>query len=314
MTEDLSEARGTTEPAPAAGARVSGTVEGRPGTVTGSSIVRFEEVSLHFGGTPALDRVSFDMGAGETRIVFGAAGSGKTTLLKAAMGLIQPDSGRIDLFGQDITRMKEQELFDLRARVGILFQEGGLFDSLTVEENVAYPLLNQRVLQESRTENNGNGRRSVIERVKEALNFVELGQTLERFPSELSGGMRRRVGIARALVSAPALLLYDSPTAGLDPITANNIIALILKQREERNTATILVTHRYLDGHLIANFRYNPSSGTLERVSRIAGDAGRVTTKFFVMKEGRLVFQGSEAELQAATDPYVQKFRRHGSA
>jgi len=279
-----------------------------------SPVVRFENVSLHFGETPALDHVSFEMSAGETRIVFGAAGSGKTTLLKTALGLIQPDLGRVSLFGQDITDLREQDLFDIRSRVGILFQEGGLFDSLTIEENVAYPLLNQRMFQEAMAQTNGAGHRSVAERVRESLNFVELGQTLEKFPSELSGGMRRRVGIARALVTTPALLLYDSPTAGLDPITANTIIALILKEREERNTATILVTHRYLDGHLIANFRYNPSSGTLERASRTAGETGRVTTQFFVMKEGRLVFQGSQAELQAASDPYIRKFLRHGSS
>ena len=282
---------------------------------TYSAVVRFDDVSLHFGGAPALDHVSFEMGAGETRVVFGAAGSGKTTLLKVALGLIKPDSGRVFLFGQDITDLREQDLFDIRARVGILFQEGGLFDSLTIEENVAYPLLNQRVLnQVSHSQSNGADHRTVEERVQEVLNFVELGQTLEKFPSELSGGMRRRVGIARALVTTPALLLYDSPTAGLDPITANTIIALILKEREERNTATILVTHRYLDGHLISNFRYNPSSGTLERASPAAGVPGRVTTKFFVMKQGQLVFDGPEAELQAATDPYVRKFLRHGSS
>jgi phospholipid/cholesterol/gamma-HCH transport system ATP-binding protein len=279
-----------------------------------SPVVRFEDVSLHFGSTPALDHVSLEMSAGETRIVFGAAGSGKTTLLKVAMGLIRPGSGRVFLFGQDITDLGEQNLFDIRSRVGILFQEGGLFDSLTIEENVAYPLLNQRVFQTQSAHGNGTGNRSVSERVRESLSFVELGQTLEKFPSELSGGMRRRVGIARALVTAPALLLYDSPTAGLDPITANTIIALILKEREMRNTATILVTHRYLDGHLIANFRYNPSSGTLERVSRIAGETGRVSTKFLVMKEGRLVFRGSEAELEDSSDPYVRKFLRHGSS
>jgi phospholipid/cholesterol/gamma-HCH transport system ATP-binding protein len=254
---------------------------------------------------------------GETCILFGAAGSGKTTLLKAAMGLVQPDSGRVFLFGQDITNLKEQELFDIRARVGILFQEGGLFDSLTIAENVAYPLLNQRVLRETAPNAvaPANGTvRTVEERVREVLHFVELDQTLEKFPSELSGGMRRRAGIARALVTAPALLLYDSPTAGLDPITANTIVALILKERELRNTATLMVTHRYLDGHLMANFRYNPSSGTIERAAPPAKESGRVKTRFFVMNAGRLAFEGSEAELQAAQDPYVKKFLRHGSS
>jgi phospholipid/cholesterol/gamma-HCH transport system ATP-binding protein len=278
-----------------------------------SAIVRFDDVSIDFGGEPALENLSFDLRPGETCVLFGAAGSGKTTLLKAAMGLVQPNSGSVFLFGQDITNLTEQELFDIRARVGILFQEGGLFDSLTIAENVAYPLLNQRVLREAR---NGNGAapRSVEDRVKEVLHFVELDQTLEKFPSELSGGMRRRAGIARAMVTDPALLLYDSPTAGLDPITANTIIALILKEREMRNTATLMVTHRYLDGHLMANFRYNPSSGTIERAAQAAGESGRVKTRFFVMNAGRLAFEGSEAELQATQDSYVKKFLRHGSA
>ncbi len=281
-----------------------------PLSTTGASIIRFDDVSLHFGDTPGLDGVSFEMQAGETRVLFGAAGSGKTTLLKVALGLLAPDSGRVYLFGQDITHLKEQDLFDVRARVGILFQEGGLFDSLNIEENVAYPLLNQRALQAAES-SNGNAK-TVEERVLEALNFVELGQTLEKFPSELSGGMRRRVGIARAVVTAPALLLYDSPTAGLDPITANTIIALLLKEREMRNTATIMVTHRYLDGHLMANFRYNSSSGKIERATNVAEESA--TVKFLVMNEGRLVFDGSEAELQAAQDPYVRKFLRHGSS
>jgi phospholipid/cholesterol/gamma-HCH transport system ATP-binding protein len=276
-------------------------------------VVRFEDVSLHFGATPGLDHVSFEMGAGETRVVFGAAGSGKTTLLKTALGLLKPDSGRVFLFGQDITDLKERDLFDIRARVGILFQEGGLFDSLTIAENVAYPLLNHKVFRKGDGSANGDGARSVDERVREALHFVELDHTLEKFPSELSGGMRRRVGIARAEVTIPELLLYDSPTAGLDPITANTIVALILKERELRNTATIMVTHRYLDGHLMANFRYNPTSGTVERMRTVEGP-GRVNTQFFVMNEGRIVFTGSEAELRAAEDPYVKKFQRHGSA
>ena len=219
--------------------------------------------------------MSFEMHPGQTYVVFGAAGSGKTMLLKVAVGLVQPDSGRVSLFGQEITHLREQDLFDMRARVGILFQEGGLFDSLTVAENVAYPLINHRVLRQRR----GGGARTatapparVEDRVRESLRFVELEQTLDKFPNELSGGMRRRVGIARAVVSEPALLLYDSPTAGLDPITANTIIALILKERDLRNTATIMVTHRYQDGHLMANFRYNPNSGQIERAG---GGRGR---------------------------------------
>jgi phospholipid/cholesterol/gamma-HCH transport system ATP-binding protein len=275
-----------------------------------TSVVRFEDVSLRYGSVSALDHLSFEMRAGETRVIFGAAGSGKTQLLKVALGLVRPDSGRVFLFGQEITHLKEQQLFDIRARVGILFQEGGLFDSLNIADNVAYPLRNQPALQQL-VQGNGHAAVSIDDRVREALTFVELEQTLEKFPSELSGGMRRRVGIARALVTAPALLLYDSPTAGLDPITANTIIALLLKEREMRNTATIMVTHRYLDGHLMGHFRYNPSSGNME--PRAAAEESR-GVKLFVMREGRLVFEGTEAELQTVQDPYVQKFLRHGSA
>jgi len=280
-----------------------------------STILRFEDVSLHYDTTVALDHVSFDMHPGQTYVVFGAAGSGKTMLLKVAVCLVRPNSGRVWLFGEEITHLREQNLFDMRARVGILFQEGGLFDSLTVAENVAYPLTNQRVLQHAFAggSSNGNSARSVDERVRESLRFVELEQTLEKFPNELSGGMRRRVGIARAVVSEPALLLYDSPTAGLDPITANTIVALILKERDLRNTATIMVTHRYQDGHLMANFRYNPNSGQVERAGG-GGDVSQVSTKFLVMNEGRLVFEGTEPELQASQDPYVRKFLRVGGA
>ena len=279
-----------------------------------STVVRFEDVSLHFGDTPALDHVSFEMHAGETFVLLGAAGSGKTMLLKVAVGLVRADSGKVSLFGQEITHLREQDLFDIRAKVGILFQEGGLFDSLTIAENVAYPLTNARSMKHAKSSTNGNGARSTEDRVRESLRFVELEQTLDKFPNELSGGMRRRVGIARAVVAEPALLLYDSPTAGLDPITANTIIALILKERDLRNTATIMVTHRYLDGHLMANFRYNPNSGQTERVVRNGKDVSQVTTKFLVMNAGRLVFEGTEMELQASKDPYVRKFVREGGA
>ena len=274
----------------------------------GSPVVQFTDVSLAYGEIPALVHISFAMQAGETRIVLGAAGSGKTTLLKTTVGLVAPDSGHIYLFGEEVTGRRESQLFDIRGKVGILFQEGGLFDSLTIAENVAYPLLNQHALHGD-TYSHPPSDEEVERLVRESLSFVELEHTLDKFPSELSGGMRRRVGIARAVVTAPQLMLYDSPTAGLDPITANTIINLILKGRDLRNAATIMITHRYQDGHLMANFRYNPSSGKIEPAG-----SSQLTTRFFVMREGRLVFEGSETELRASTDPYVQKFGRPGSA
>jgi phospholipid/cholesterol/gamma-HCH transport system ATP-binding protein len=269
---------------------------------TTSEVLRFDDVSLHFNETPALDHVSFAMNAGETRVVFGAAGSGKTMMLKTAVGLEKPDSGRVILFGEDVTDFKESALFAIRSKVGILFQEGGLFDSMNIADNVAYPLLNQQ------TRRNGHGPLSEAEvdaKVLQTLNFVELGATLQKYPSEVSGGMRRRVGIARAVVTEPPLVLYDSPTAGLDPITANLIIHLLIKERDSQNTAAILVTHRYQDGHLMANFRYNPDSGQIEPARDVEG---RAKTKFFVMNEGRLVFDGSETELRASQDSYIRKF------
>jgi phospholipid/cholesterol/gamma-HCH transport system ATP-binding protein len=271
-----------------------------------ASVVRFEDVCLDFGDAPALEHVSFELRAGETRVVYGVAGSGKTTLLKAALGLVKPDSGTIFVFGEDATNFDEAAWFKVRARMGILFQEGGLFDSMTIAENVAYPLLNRQTSQNGHG-GGVSGGETVDERVREALRFVELEQTVDKFPAELSGGMRRRVGIARATVTEPPLVLYDSPTAGLDPITANTIINLILKERDLRNAASIMVTHRFQDGHLMANFRYNPTNGQIERMGR---DGSQVSTQFFVMREGRLVFAGTQAELKASADPYIEKFAR----
>jgi phospholipid/cholesterol/gamma-HCH transport system ATP-binding protein len=267
-------------------------------------LLKFDKVNLKFDEIVALDTVSFELHAGDTRVVLGAAGSGKTTLLKAGIGLIRPDSGKIYLFDQEITGLKEAQLFHIRSGVGVLFQEGGLFDSVTVEENVAYPLLNRAQHAESMQE--------VEAKVREALRFVELEQTLEQYPSELSGGMRRRVGIARAVVSEPPLVLYDSPTAGLDPITANTIMALIAKERDSTNTANLIVTQRYQDGQLMANFRYNRSSGHLEPVSSNGAEgalgSNPTRTVFMVMKDGRVVFEGTQHELEASQDDYVQKF------
>lgn len=266
----------------------------------GGPVLRFEGVTVVFDEARALEEVSFQVYAGESRVILGAAGSGKTVLLKTALGLIRPDRGRVWVFGQDITGMPEPELFAVRARIGVLFQEGGLFDSLTIEENVGYPLENQPSLRCPPAERR--------RRVEEALRFVGLEHTLEKYPSELSGGMRRRVGIARAVVTEPELVLYDSPTAGLDPITAYTIVALIVKERDLRNTTTIVVTHRYQDAHFLAGYRWDPESGGLQPAL-----PGHTRTRFLVLREGRLVFEGTREELEASRDPYLMKFvRREG--
>jgi phospholipid/cholesterol/gamma-HCH transport system ATP-binding protein len=261
-----------------------------------ASLLRFENVTVVFNdGTKALDNVSFDLREGETRILLGAAGSGKTVLLKAAMGLVPTTSGKVYLFDEDATNKPEVQLFDLRSKVGMLFQESALFDSMTVAQNVAYPLLNQKAIKMPREK--------MEPAVRDSLRFVELEQTMEKFPSELSGGMRRRVAIARAVVNKPPLLLYDSPTAGLDPITAHTIMALIIKERDVDNTTAVVVTYRYQDGNLVANFRYNPDSGRLDP----AGKAGTGTI-FMVLQEGRLVFEGDQVSLESSGDPYISKF------
>ncbi|MGO9256906.1 MAG: ABC transporter ATP-binding protein [Bryobacteraceae bacterium] len=263
-----------------------------------AAILRFDHVSVSFDEVKALDDVSFEAREGESRVILGAAGSGKTVLLKTALGLVKPDAGKVFAFGNDLTTMRERDLFDMRSRMGMLFQESALFDSLTIEENVAYPLVNQKSIQ--------CPKREVHSRVEQALEFVELGGTLDKFPSELSGGMRRRAGIARAVVTEPPLVLYDSPTAGLDPITAYTIIALLIKERDVSHTTTLMVTYRYQDGNLMANFRYNSEQGRLEPARNGAKKAAQ--TVFMVLREGRLIFEGDQDGLEASADPYIMKF------
>ena len=259
------------------------------------SLLRFENVSVSFGDVHALRDVSFNVKKGETRIIMGAAGSGKTVLLKTAMALNAPTSGSVFLFDEEVTGKPEQELFVIRRKLGMLFQESALFDSMTIAQNVAYPLLNQRVNQMPREE--------MEPAVRDSLRFVELEQTVNKYPSELSGGMRRRVAIARAVVTKPPLLLYDSPTAGLDPITAHTIMALIIKERDVDQTTALVVTYRYQDGNLVANFRYNPESGRLDPVSQTG-----TNTIYMVMREGSLIFEGKQAELEASRDSYISRF------
>ena len=269
------------------------------------AIVNFNTVNTRFDETWALHDVSLALKPGETRIILGAAGSGKTTLLKSVIGLVPVDSGSIRLFDQEVTRMSDHDLFPLRAKAGFLFQEGGLFDSLTIGENVEYPLANQQARVPISPEESDR-------RVRDALRFVELEHTINKFPSEVSGGMRRRVGIARAIVTEPPLVLYDSPTAGLDPITANTIMAVVAKERDVRNSASLIVTHRYQDGELMAKFRYDPKSESLVPApEEEQNDPARARTKFMVMREGRIVFIGTERELEASSDPYLKRFFRH---
>ncbi|HET9837100.1 MAG TPA: ATP-binding cassette domain-containing protein, partial [Candidatus Angelobacter sp.] len=193
----------------------------------------FEDVSLHFDELTVLDRVSFELKRGETKVLLGIAGSGKSTILKLCLGLLKPDAGRIYVLGHDITVMSEEDLFDLRSKIGIVFQESALFDSLNVHDNVAFRLTEEHLPEAE-----------IDKRVREALSFVELEEAIDKLPSELSGGMRRRVGIARAIITQPEVLLYDSPTGGLDPITSTTIIELIMKQRDVYKTSALLVSHR----------------------------------------------------------------------
>jgi phospholipid/cholesterol/gamma-HCH transport system ATP-binding protein len=270
-------------------------------------ILELSKLNLKYGESWGLQDVSLTLCPGETYIIFGAAGSGKTTLLKSVIGLVQVETGSIKLFGEDVTRLDEHDFYALRSRAGILFQEGGLFDSLTVGENVEYPLLNQQATDpnpadEAQTE-------PASARARESLRFVELEQTFEKFPSELSGGMRRRVGIARAIVTNPPLVLYDSPTAGLDPITANTIMALVAKQRDTQKTASLIVTHRYQDGMIMSDFRFDPEKNEL--IPFEEGELENSGTKFIVMKDGAIVFSGSRQELESADDSYIKRFIRH---
>jgi phospholipid/cholesterol/gamma-HCH transport system ATP-binding protein len=274
-------------------------------------IIQFEDVSLQYGEVWALRNVSFSLMPGETRVILGEAGSGKTTLIKAVIGLVRVDEGIIKLFDSPVTSLAERELFPLRSKAGIVLQEGGLFDSLCIGENVEYPLLNQQHSEDGRKKGPSKSGRFAV-RAREALRFVELEHTFRKFPSEVSGGMRRRVGIARAIVTEPPLVLYDSPTAGLDPITANTIMALIAKERDTRKTAALIVTHRYQDGEIMANFRYDAAQEELVELSEEDQENPQhIRTKFMVMKEGEIVFFGTRQELESSGDEYVKRFVRH---
>jgi len=258
--------------------------------------VVFEDVWLAFDQTEVLRGVSFSLPAGETKALFGVAGSGKSTILKLVLGLVKPDAGRILVLGEDISQMKEEDLFALRGRIGMVFQESALFDSLTVRENVAYRL----------TEEHGIYDDDIDQRVRESLRFVELEHTLELFPSELSGGMRRRVAIARAIITHPELLLYDSPTGGLDPVTSNTIIELIMKQRDVYRNSALLVTHRLQDAFTLATHEFNPKTNQLRALPR--GQYCDVPMSFLILRDGEVVFDGDVRQLAHTKDEYIREY------
>lgn len=257
-------------------------------------IVEFHDVSIAFEGNQVLSGISFTVLHGETRIILGPAGVGKSVLMKLANGLLEPDSGEIRVFGRSLKGMTERELFELRAHIGMVFQESALFDSLNVEDNVAYQLEEQHV-----------DPHEAHERVVEALRFVELEKAIDKFPSELSGGMRRRVSIARAIINHPDLILYDSPTGGLDPITSNTIIELVVKQRDVSHTTSLLITHRLQDAFTLATHCYNLKDGRMEM---IPGGGIDPNTRFLVLNEGKVVFDGVTLALTHTDDPWIKAY------
>lgn len=266
------------------------------GSTPSSAAVVFEDVHLTFGENEVLRGVSFQLPVGETKALFGVAGSGKSTILKLALGLLPPDSGRITVLGNEVTQMPEQNLYPMRGRLGMVFQESALFDSLTVRENVAYRL----------TEEHGIYDDDIDKRVRESLRFVELEHTLDLFPSELSGGMRRRVAIARAIITHPELLLYDSPTGGLDPVTSNTIVELIMKQRDVYRTSSLLVTHRLQDAFTMATHEFDPKNNTLKALPR--GQYCDVPMSFLILRDGKVTFDGDIRQLATTKDEYIREY------
>jgi len=264
-----------------------------------STVVAFTDVKIGFDEGDVLRGVSFEVMPRETLVLLGETGTGKTLTLKMAAGLLRPTQGKIEVLGQEISSMSETNLLAYRRNLGFVFQEGALFDSLTVGENVAYRLREDRLSEDE-----------IEKRVQEALRFVELEHTGDMLPSELSGGMRRRVSIARILASRPQIVLYDSPTAGLDPVTSQTIIMLILRLRDVFGVTSMMATHRLQDGFGLANFRFDPESKRVVRLREkesAATQDGEPATRFLVYRDGRIYFEGVPEELAESRDAYLQR-------
>ena len=261
-----------------------------------TSAVALSNVSFAFDEHVVLDGVTFDVPKGTMSILLGASGAGKSVILKLILGLLRPDAGTILVDGRRIDRMSESQLLQIRADIGMVFQENALFDSLTVAENVGYRLYEESDMREEQ----------VRARVEEVLGFIGLGEFIDRLPAELSGGQRRRVAIARAMAPRPSLLLFDDPTTGLDPIIATTVDDEIVKLRDLEHVTSILVTHQIRDAFYIATHTAVSADGRVRIVS--AGPSQAQHATFMVLHGGRITFRGSATELLASQDQYLRKF------
>jgi phospholipid/cholesterol/gamma-HCH transport system ATP-binding protein len=259
-------------------------------------VIAFEHVSLAFDDTVVLRDVSFTLGRGHTKIILGASGAGKSISLKLILGLLKPDTGKVYVNAQLINDYTEEQMMKVRADIGMVFQEGALFDSLTVAENVGYKLYEETDLPLD----------VIRTRVEEVLGFVRLAQFIDRRPSELSGGQRRRVAIARAMAVKPRILLYDEPTTGLDPITSTTIDEEIVKLRDFEEVTSILVTHQLRDAFFVATQEAVRRGHAVDFVD--AGPAKMEEAEFMMLKDGIIIFEGTADELRASKDPYIQAF------
>lgn len=261
-------------------------------------MIEFRNVHKSFGDEVVLNDVSFRIHRGETKIILGASGSGKSTILKLILGLIRPDSGQILMQGRDITDLREHELVDIRKEIGMVFQEGALFDSLSVRENVGYRLFEEGKVDESEIE-------ATVLRI---LGFVGLEDSIDKMPSQLSGGMKRRVGIARALVGTPQIVLYDEPTAGLDPITKRTILELMIKLRDQEGVTSVFVTHDLHAASIMANERASAARGGAMQDPSEAETGADSINRFIMLQDGAICFEGDYAALMASDIPYVRTF------
>ena len=261
-------------------------------------MIEFRNVSKSFEDDVILNNISFRIHRGETKVILGASGSGKSTILKLILGLIRPDSGQILIEGQDITRMSEQDLSEVRQKIGMVFQEGALFDSLSVKENVGYRLYESGKMDDEEIE-------QIVVRL---LGFVGLEEALEKMPAELSGGMKRRVGIARALVGTPRVILYDEPTAGLDPITKRTIVELMIKLRDVEGVTTVFVTHDLRSAGIMASEYAEADPEGRIRFLKGGESLCLVNVHFIMLDEGIISFEGRFADMMTSDIPYIRKF------